>query len=307
MSFKCLSFKISFKVKTSIALISMMLIALTLSGCKDTPPKASDSAKRFELKGKVVSADQAEHKVTIAHEEIPGYMEAMTMPFTLLEDWVYGELKPGALIQATLVVDQNRSWLENPSVTTVDPNVVGKEVETSVEPKVGDAVPDFNLTNQDGKKISLKKYAGRTVLLTFIYTRCPMPDQCPLMSTNFAFLNQQLAANATLKGKVSLLSISVDPTFDKPNVLREYGLKYINSTKPDAFAHWDFATGSNDEVKKVGQFFGLNYWPEKDQVIHNLRTVMISADGKVAQTYRGNEWKPDQMLKDLEKQASISH
>ena len=285
----------------------LTLSAIALSACSKTEaPKASNGAKRFELKGKVVSADKAEHKVTIEHEEIPGYMDAMTMPFTLLDDWVYGELKPGALIQATLVVDQNRTWLESPSVTTVDPNLVGKEVETSVEPKVGDAVPDFSLTNQDGKKISLKKYAGRTLLLTFVYTRCPMPDQCPLMSTNFALLNQELANNAALKDKVSLLSVSVDPAFDKPKVLRDYGLKYINSTRPDAFARWELATGSNEEVKKVGKFFGLNYWPEKDQVIHNLRTVMISADGKVAKTYRGNEWKPDQVLKDLEKQSTAN-
>ena len=285
----------------------LTLSAIALSACSKTEaPKASNGAKRFELKGKVVSADKAEHKVTIEHEEIPGYMDAMTMPFTLLDDWVYGELKPGALIQATLVVDQNRTWLESPSVTTVDPNLVGKEVETSVEPKVGDAVPDFSLTNQDGKKISLKKYAGRTLLLTFVYTRCPMPDQCPLMSTNFALLNQELANNAALKDKVSLLSVSVDPAFYKPKVLRDYGLKYINSTKPDAFARWELATGSNEEVTKVGKFFGLNYWPEKDQVIHNLRTVMISADGKVAKTYRGNEWKPDQVLKDLEKQSAAN-
>ena len=285
----------------------LTLSAIALSACSKTEaPKASNGAKRFELKGKVVSADKAEHKVTIEHEEIPGYMDAMTMPFTLLDDWVYGELKPGALIQATLVVDQNRTWLESPSVTTVDPNLVGKEVETSVEPKVGDAVPDFSLTNQDGKKISLKKYAGRTLLLTFVYTRCPMPDQCPLMSTNFALLNQELANNAALKDKVSLLSVSVDPAFDKPKVLRDYGLKYINSTKPDAFARWELATGSNEEVTKVGKFFGLNYWPEKDQVIHNLRTVMISADGKVAKTYRGNDWKPDQVLKDLEKQSAAN-
>ena len=291
----------------SFICLSLLLLSLAFVGCSKTEaPKASNGAKRFELKGKVVSADKAEHKVTIEHEEIPGYMDAMTMPFTLLDDWVYGELKPGALIQATLVVDQNRTWLESPSVTTVDPNLVGKEVETSVEPKVGDAVPDFSLTNQDGKKISLKKYAGRTLLLTFVYTRCPMPDQCPLMSTNFALLNQELANNAALKDKVSLLSVSVDPAFDKPKVLRDYGLKYINSTRPDAFARWELATGSNEEVTKVGKFFGLNYWPEKDQVIHNLRTVMISADGKVAKTYRGNDWKPDQVLKDLEKQSAAN-
>ena len=290
----------------SFICLSLLLLILAFAGCNKTEsPKASDGAKRFELKGKVVSADKAEHRVTIEHEEIPGYMEAMTMPFTLLDDWVYGELKPGVLIQATLVVDQNRSWLENPVVSNVaDPSLVGKEIETGVEPKLGDAVPDFTLTNQDGKKISLKKYAGRTLLLTFVYTRCPLPDQCPLMSTNFAFLNLELANNAALKDKVSLLSVSVDPGFDKPSVLREYGLKYVNSTRPDAFVRWELATGSNEEVKKVGKFFGLNYWPEKDQVIHNLRTVMISADGKVAKTYRGNDWKPDQVLKDLEKQVS---
>lgn len=285
------------------------LLCLAFTGCgKTSPPKASDGAKRFEIKGKVISANQSEHKVTIEHGEIPGYMEGMTMPFTLLDDWVYSELKPGALIQATLVVDQNRTWLENPVVTSIaDPSLVGKELETGIEPKLGDQVPDFTLVNQDGKKISLKKYRGRTLLLTFIYTRCPMPDQCPLMSTNFAFINQELANNAALKDKVSLLSVSVDPEYDKPKVLREYGLRYINSTKPDAFARWELATGSSEEVKKVGQFFGLNYWPEKNQVIHNLRTVMISADGKVAKSYRGNDWKPDQVLKDLEKQAPASN
>lgn len=278
---------------------------LLISGCrKPGPPVASDGAKRFEIKGKVVTANKNDHKVTIQHEKIEGYMDAMTMPFTLLDDWVYSELKPGAQIQATLVVDQNRTWLENPVVSNIaDPNLVGKEVEAGVEPKLGDEVANFNLTNQDGKKISLSKYRGKTLLLTFIYTRCPMPDQCPLMSTNFAQLNQELGNNAALKDKVRLLSVSVDPEFDTPKVLREYGLRYINSTKPDAFARWEFATGNPDEVKKVGQAFGLNYWPEKGQVIHNLRTVMISADGKVAGFYRGNDWKPDQVFKDLEANA----
>ncbi|MGH9800069.1 MAG: SCO family protein, partial [Blastocatellia bacterium] len=220
MLFNRHSFKNHFK--TGLVFFCLLLIALTLSGCKNSPPKASDGAKRFELKGKVVSADKAEHKVTIQHEEIAGYMESMTMPFTLPDDWVYSELKTGSLIQATLVVDQGRTWLENPVVSNIaDPSLVGKDIETGIEPKLGDEVPDFTLVNQDGKKISLKKYRGRTLLLTFVYTRCPMPDQCPLMSTNFAFINQSLANNAelpNLKDKVSLLSVSVDPGYDKPRV-----------------------------------------------------------------------------------------
>ncbi len=292
----------------SILIISLTLATFGISACKKTEaPKASDGAMRYELKGKVVSADKSEHKVTIEHEEIPGYMEAMTMPFTLLDDWVYSELKPGAKIQATLVVDQGRTWLENPIVSNIaDPSLVGK-VENGIEPTIGAETPDFTLVNQDGKKISFKNYRGQTLLLTFIYTRCPLPDQCPLMSANFAYINNQLQNNPALKGKTHLLSITVDPEYDKPKVLREYGARYTGSGKADAFKQWELATGSADEVKKVAQFFGLNYWPENDQVIHNLRTILVSADGKVAKVYRGNEWKPEDVLKDLEKHATASN
>ncbi|MGE0884905.1 MAG: SCO family protein [Blastocatellales bacterium] len=290
----------------SVLITTLMLAALGISACKKTEaPKASDGARRFELKGKVVSADKSNHKVTIEHEEIQGYMDAMTMPFTLLDDWVYSELKPGAKIQATLVVDQGRTWLENPVVSNVaDPGLVGK-VETGIEPSTGAEVPDFTLVNQDGRKISFKNYKGQTLLLTFIYTRCPLPDYCPLMSTNFAYINKQLQNNPALKGRTHLLSVTVDPEYDKPKVLREYGASYAGSGKAGAFKQWELATGSADEVKKVAQFFGLNYWTEKDQVIHNLRTVMISADGKIAKVYRGNEWKPEDVLKDLEKHNPV--
>src|SRR5215813_9886665 len=99
-----------------LLLYASLLFCLFASSCnsKSKTPEASSSAQRYEIKGKVVSADRANHKVTIQHEDIKGYMEAMTMPFTLLDDWVYPELKPGSQIQATLVVDQGRSWLENP-------------------------------------------------------------------------------------------------------------------------------------------------------------------------------------------------
>jgi len=298
-------FSFNHRFKTAFITVFLLLSVFAAACSKSEPPKASDGAKRYELKGKVVSADKANHKVTIQHEEIPGYMEAMTMPFTLLDDWVYSELKPGAQIQATLVVDQGRSWLENPVVSNVaDPSLVGKVEETGVEPAIGAETPDFSLVNQDGKKISLKNYRGKPLLLTFIYTRCPLPDYCPLMSTNFAYINQQIQSNAALKDKTRLLSITVDPEYDKPKVLREYGARYAGSAKPDAFKQWEFATGSADEIKKIAQFFGLNYWPEKDQVIHNLRTILISADGKVAKVYRGNEWKPEEVLKDMEKQVS---
>ncbi len=288
-------------MKKLFSLCILLIACLAFSACKEKPPQASAGAQRYEIKGKVVSADKASQKVTIAHEEIAGYMEAMTMPFTLLDEWVYPELTPGAQIQATLVVDTGRSWLENPVITRIaDPNLARSE-ETGVEPSAGTETPDFTLVNQDGKKISLKQYRGQNLVLTFIYTRCPLPDYCPLMSQNFAAIHREVQKNAALKDKTRLLAISVDPEFDKPKVLREYGARYIGSDKADAFKQWEFASGSADEVKQIAKFFGLNYWPEKDQIIHGLRTAIITPDGKVAKVYRGNDWKPEQVLKDLEK------
>jgi protein SCO1 len=284
---------------TKLFLLSFSLIVLvSFTACRSNGRTASPNAKRYEVKGKVVSANKASSRVTIDHEEIPGYMAKMTMDFTLNDEWVYSELTPGALIQATLVVDGNKSWLENPVVTKIaDPNLARSE-ETGVEPGVGTETPDFTLINQDGRKISFKQYRGRALLLTFIYTRCPLPDYCPLMSRNFSQIDQELQKNPVLKARTHLLSISVDPAYDKPRVLREYGSRYVD--KADAFRHWDFASGSTEEVKKVAHFFGLNYWEENDQIIHGLRTAIIAPDGKVFKVYRENDWTPEQIIKDLE-------
>lgn len=284
-------------------LYSALIFCLVASACasKSKTPEASSEAKRYEVKGKVVTADLSTHKVTIAHEEIKGFMDAMTMPFTLLDDWVYPELKPGALIQATLVVDQGRTWLENPVVSNVvDPNLVGKAEESGVEPAAGAETPDFTLVNQDGKKINFNQYRGKALVMTFIYTRCPLPDYCPLMTQNFVTINRELQNNPALRDKTHLLSVTVDPDYDKPKVLREYGARYTGSEK-DGFQKWEFATGSPEQIKTIAQFFGLNYWQEKDQIIHGLRTAIIAPDGKVVKVYRGNDWKPEDVTKDLEK------
>src|SRR5215831_6696106 len=261
-------------MKNILPLCSFLIFGLTVSACgsKSTStstsnnPEASSSAKRYEVKGKVVSVDKAGHKVTIAHEEIKGYMEAMTMPFTLTNDDVYSELKPGSQILATLVVDQGRSWLENPVVSNVvDPNLVGKAEESGVEPAAGTEAPDFALINQDGKKISFKQYRGKALVMTFIYTRCPLPDYCPLMTNNFVTINRELQNKPALRDKTHLLSVTVDPDYDKPNVLREYGARFAGLDN-DGFKRWEFATGSPEQIKNAAQFFGLNYWREKDQI-----------------------------------------
>jgi protein SCO1/2 len=254
-------------------------------------------AQRYELKGKVVSVDKQRRQVSIAHEAIPGLMEAMTMPFTVKDKWALDVLAPGDYVTATLVVEGERSWIESPVITKDSLPAPGpSNTSGALGPKPGDEVPDFPLRNQDGRPIRLHQYRGRALLLTFIYTRCPLPDYCPLMSNHFAEIAQALREQPALQAKTHLLSISVDPQYDTPQVLRAYGARYAGSA---AFRHWEFATGTAQEVKEVAQFFGLSYWTEKDQIIHSLSTAIIAPDGKVFKFYRGNEWKSAEVLSDL--------
>lgn len=278
----------------SIIILILSIFLLTFAACSSQPPQASPGAKRYDLSGKIVSIDRPNKKMKIDHEEIPGYMEAMTMEFTVIDDWAFDAASAGADIKATLVVDAGRSWLESPVIVNTGPASGNDAV---VEPKAGDEVPDFTLLDQDGKKINFHSYRGKNLLLTFIYTRCPLPDYCPLMSNNFAAINRELQKNPELAEKTRLLSISVDPAYDKPAVLRNYGLNYAGG--PAAFKRWQFATGTEDEVKAVATFFGLSYWPEKDQIIHSLRTAIVGPDGRLVKLYRGNEWKPAEVLADL--------
>ncbi|MEP6636723.1 MAG: SCO family protein [Acidobacteriota bacterium] len=280
---------------------AIIIIAVLLFVCGAFPgcaPRHSATEKRYDLKGKVLVIEKDKHLVTVAHEDIKDYMPSMTMPFTLPDDWPYEVLKPGDQITATLVVDGLHSWLENVVITeeSTDTNAPGTG---PVEAKAGDEVPNFRLVNQDGKAIKLNDYRGKALLLTFIYTRCPMPDQCTLMSSNFAAIDQELQKQPDLYGKTHLLSISFDPEYDTPKVLRSYGAAYTGKYSDETFSHWEFASGSRDEVKGIAQLFGLRYYEDKDQVIHGLRTVIITPDGKVHKIYHGNEWKPDEVMAEL--------
>src|ERR1700674_1125724 len=158
--------------------------------------------------------------------------------------------------------------------------------------------------NQDGKAILNQDYKGKTLLLTFIFTRCQDPDQCTLMSSNFAAVDQELQKQPELYGKTHLLSISFDAEYDTPKVLRSYGAAYTGKYTDETFAHWEFASGSADEVKGIAQFFGLRYYKDvqsgKEQVTHSLRTAVIGPDSKIVKVYRGNDWKPDEVMKELQ-------
>lgn len=279
--------------KTGFSIVVALILSIAIGGLISCGQ--SEKLQRYDLKGKVVSVDKRGSTVSIAHQAIPGYMEAMTMTFTIDDRRLLDELAAGDGIQATLVVGGKRTRLENVIHTreAVDATYAGKS-QDSIEPKFGDEVPDFAFVNQDGKRMSLRQYRGRAVVLTFIYTRCPLPDYCPLMSENFGEIQDTLKSDAQVSAKSHLLSITVDPEYDTPRVLREYAAAHSANT-----GFWEFGTGAKDDVKKIATYFGLQYFPDGGQIVHSLRTAIIDAEGKLVKLYRGNEWKPGEIVSEL--------
>jgi len=293
-------------MKTSRALVNtpktfrllLLLLAVAASACS----RAEVRALRFDLKGQVASVNEARGEVVIDHEEIPGYMAAMRMPFKLKDRDALASINAGDSIQATLVVADTDYWLENPVVTKAIPGGEAAAAE-ALGPQPGTEIPDFKLVNQDGEPFSLKQLRGRALLLTFIYTRCPFPDQCPLLSTNFAAVHKELERDAQLRPRTHLLSVTLDPAYDTPKVLRSYGAGYTERYAEETFEHWDFATGDPEEIRRLAQFFGLAYKEESGQIVHAMRTALLAPDGKVFKIYRGNDWRPEQVLADVRSAA----
>ena len=276
-------------------LISFLLACV----CFNASCWRNSNEKRYDLKGKVVVVEPEKHLVTVSHEEVKGFMPAMTMPFTVRSESDLQILAPEDQITATLVVDGSHSWLEDLIIVRQSGNAAS--TTTVVQAKEGDEVPNYKLRNQNDREIRIHNYRGKALLLTFIYTRCPVPEYCTLMSNNFVQVDRELGQDPELYSKTHLISISIDPAYDTPQVLRSYGSAHTERYQNETFAHWEFATGTKEQVKEIAEYFGLRYFPEKDEIIHGLRTVIVGPDGKVAKIYSGNEWKPDEIVGELKK------
>ena len=294
--------------------LSSLLACIVLAGCHSTPKlgpqgSASSSSKVYKLRGKVVSTNAAKGEVTLDHEAIVGFMEAMTMPYKLKDPSILSELHPGDVITADVLVsdDPNADILLDHIVVVAQAKPDYKPTTFYHVPTPGDAVPDFRMRNQDGRPIHLGQFKGKALLLTFIYTRCPLPNFCPLVTRNFAAVNKQLAGNPRLYAKSHLLSVSFDPENDTPARLRASGATYIGSESTKAFAHWDFAVPDNPALLEMAKFFnvGITHGAD-DSITHTLSTTLIGPDGKVAHFYPGNEWTAEQVLADVKQVAGIA-
>jgi len=299
-------------------------LALMLSGCNQQEFKRSVSVldtnrQVFKVKGVVKELKPNGRTAAIAHEEIPNYMDAMTMDFDVKDKRELEGLKPGDSIVFRMVVTKDDGWIENirklPPVAptnasqvitinnTNDTNAVTFRRSPIVEPlNIGDVVPDYKFTNQFGQPMSLAQFKGQAVGLTFIFTRCPFPTFCPRMSQQFQKAQKALKAQPDAPKNWSLISLTIDPAWDTPERLRRYAEPYNIDTN-----HWQFVVSDLWTLDGLGDSLGLTFYRSTPTALpeHNLRTVVFDTRGRLQKVFVGNEWTPDEFVEEMVKAAGV--
>jgi protein SCO1 len=277
-------------VRRHAALAVLALPALLLGACARGP-----APRHYELTGQVVSVSSDGRELVVHHDDVKGFMPAMTMPFRLKDAALGRDRRPGDLIRATLMVTDEESWLAAVEKTGWAPLPDDSETaRPAIElVKPGEPVPDETLVDQDGRAFRVSSLEGSAVLLTFIYTRCPLPDFCPRMDAYFAAV-QKAVADGRLRVPVRLVSVSFDPGFDTPATLKAHAARVGADPRI-----WTFATAPRDRVEAWGARFGLSVIRDTknpDDITHNLRTAVVDGQGRLVVLLDGNRWTVDEAI-----------
>lgn len=241
-------------------------------------------ARHYRAQGIVLAVDRGHQTVTISHRAIPGYMDAMAMPFHTGPSEHLDQLSPGSRIEFQLQVGHTSSTVRHIRVQQTGvadvplPKAEGKLA-------IGDLVPDFTLTDQGGRAVKLSDFHGQLAAVDFIYTRCPMPDVCPRLSANFARLQKRFG------GQIVLLSISLDPEYDTPAVLTDYAHRWRANSET-----WRFLTGSMEDVRRVAGRFGVVYWAEEGAITHTSSTAIVDREGRLRAVVEGSSFTSQQLI-----------
>ncbi len=285
-----------------VTLRSCLVALLLVAACgrqQEHPPR------EYQLKGQIISIKPEEQEVLVKHEDIPGFMPAMTMPYKVASGSLLEDKQPGDLITATLKVEDlsaNLTAITKTGNAPIEDPSAGPVVTASDMVPEGGTVPDKALIDQDASPRPISSLRGHRVALTFIYTRCPMPDFCPLMDRNFQQVQDTIRKTPQL-ADVQLVSVTIDPEFDTPAVLK----KHAQTLKADPKT-WHFVTGDRDEVAAFAKSFGVIADTQADSALmHNLRTAVIDPQGRLVKAYSGNMWTPAELVADLKAAPAPAH
>lgn len=299
----------------------LLLATLVLLGaCRTSSPPAAPAVgsvepapptpatQVFQVTG-VVKQIRSEGRIAvIRHEEIPGYMVAMTMPFAVKDPAETAGLEAGDLVAFRMTVTDTDGWIDQIQVrgkgVAEDPKpaVSSLRVVRDVEElKEGDLMPDYPFVTESRRPIRLQDYRGKVLGFTFIYTRCPYPTFCPRQSRQF------VEAAAELKSRLPgpdrrwhLLAISFDPAYDTPAVLHRY------ARQQNADPEWlNFCTGEMIEIDAITEQFGMFYARDGEGFSHNVRTVVVGPDGRIRRLFVGNEWTTEEFVSAMVAAAQV--
>jgi protein SCO1/2 len=289
-------------IERRVAFCFAILLAVTgaaIAGCsKPTAQQPAKNVKRYHLAGRIVSINKDQNTLMVDGQDIPGFMAAMVMPYPVISASQLNGLEPGDEITADVVVNEDDSSAHLENIVVTKKAGAGKPTSQLHIPQPGDQVPDFVLVDQSNKRIHLDSFRGHVLLITFIYTRCPFPNYCPLVSHDFAEIYAKTKKDPKLAKSVRLLTVSFDPQHDTPAVLRKYGESFHSVTGGAPFDRWEFATASAKEMPQIANFFGLAYSDNNGQITHSMSTTVIAPDGRVYKWYDGNDWQPSELVAD---------
>lgn len=264
----------------------------------------AESARTYPVRGQVTAVNIAPNRpdgrreLTVKHDDIAGFMPAMTMGYSVKDPALLDGISPGDLFTATLVLDGSDLYLTNLKKTgRADLPADARPVKILDVMNPGDEVPDDPLQDQAGTTQRLSDWRGRALAVTFVYTRCPLPDFCPLMDRRFADLQRAIAADVRLRDRVHLVSVSVDPAHDTPAVIRAHA--HARGADPRT---WSYLTGAPGAIDRVASRFGVSAMPDNDSaqtITHNLRTAVIDPRGRLRTIHSGNDWTVDGLLAEL--------
>jgi protein SCO1/2 len=256
------------------------LAAVLSAGCAET---------RHELQGLVLKVDAAAASVTVSHEPVPGFMDAMVMQFTATQAHALNGIRPGDRIRFRLIVDRERSEIDQVTILSAAPAAPGIGTTAAAAlVSVGQVVPDFTLVDQHGAEVSLASLRGTVVVVSFIYTRCPLPDYCPRVMTGMSALRDRFGRQ--LGPALTLLTVTFDPTHDTPEQLKAYADRYGANVEG-----WHLLTGGTDAIGRVCALFGVEFWPDAGMITHSLQTAVIDREGRLAAVAEGREFSARQL------------
>lgn len=250
------------------------------------------STRSYAARGIVEKIAPDLRQATINHEAIPGYMAAMTMDFPVQNTNELNGISPGDQITFTLVINKNNGWVENIHRTGQTATVITNAMPSMMpELQPGDTLPDGALNTEDGRSVRFSDFRGKAVAFTFFFTRCPMPNYCPLMNRNFSAARDLISSMSNAPTNWELLSISFDPENDTPGVLASFGGFYRHGNS----SHWLFAAAPTNTLAMLAPSLDLMVVHQGSSISHNLRTVVLDPHGRIYRQFDGNQWTSQEL------------